>query len=101
MIGKLKTPFKHFTAIANEEVVEIVKDFDYKLGKAYMGMKTRASSAVESADMIKVIGKQIRFNVTGNIQVYETESKEPQKKIHMDTILNSRHIMISYYENIN
>lgn len=34
--GKLKTPFKHFTAIANGEVVEIVEDFDYKLGKAYI-----------------------------------------------------------------
>jgi hypothetical protein len=78
--GKLKTPYKHFTAIANGEVVEIVEDFDYKLGKAYMGMKTWASSADEIADMIKVIGKQIGFNVSGNIEVYETEAKEPPKE---------------------
>jgi hypothetical protein len=40
-------------------------------------MKTWASSIDESADMIRVIGKQIGFTVTGDIQIYETEPAKP------------------------
>ena len=42
-----------------------------------MGMKTWASSPDESADMVRVIGSQIGFTVTGRIQVYETEPVQP------------------------
>jgi hypothetical protein len=42
-----------------------------------MAMKNWASSTGESADMIKVIGEQIGFEVTGKIEVYEPDPKEP------------------------
>lgn len=32
----------------------------------------------ESAEMFKVIGKQIGFTVTGKIEVFKTEPTEPQ-----------------------
>jgi len=75
--GKTKTPYKHYSAIADEIVGGLIYGFDCRPGKAYMGMKTWALSIEESADMIKVIGKEIGFEVTGKIEVFITESNEP------------------------
>ena len=75
--GKTKTPYKHYTTIADGIVGELIDGFDCRPGKAYMGMKTWALSTKESADMIKVIGKEIGFEVTGKIEVFITESNEP------------------------
>ena len=75
--GKIKTPYKHYTAIADGIVGELIDGFDCRAGKAYMGMKTWSLSIEESADMIKVIGKEIGFEVTGKIEVYITEANEP------------------------
>lgn len=75
--GKTKTPYKHFTVIADGIVRELKDGFNCRPGKAYMGMKTWSTSTRESVDMIKVIGKQIGFEVTGKIEVFETEPTEP------------------------
>ena len=75
--GKMSTPFKHYTSLANGIVHELKHGFNCPKGKAWMAMKNWASSTGESADMIKVIGEQIGFEVTGKIEVYETEPKEP------------------------
>ncbi len=75
--GKIKTPFKHYTAIADGIVGELKDGFDCRPGKAYMGMKTWVLSTEESADMIKAIAKEIGFDVTGKIEVYSTEAIEP------------------------
>lgn len=75
--GKLTTPFQHFTVIADGIVGQLVDGFDCRPGKAYMGMKTWATDSGESADMIKVIGEQIGFTVTGKIEVYKTDPIEP------------------------
>lgn len=75
--GKLKTPFHHFTVIAEGMVEELEEGFECRPGKAYMGMKTWATDAEESADMIKGIGEHIGFRVTGKIEVFTTEPKEP------------------------
>jgi hypothetical protein len=45
-----------------------------------MGMKTWASSPDELVDMVRVIGRQIGFKVTGRIQVYDTEPKQPPRE---------------------
>ena len=73
----MSTPFKHYTSLANGIVHELKHGFNCPKGKAWMAMKNWASSTGESADMIKVIGEQIGFEVTGKIEVYETEPKEP------------------------
>ena len=45
-----------------------------------MAMKVWATSSGESGDMIKIIGEQIGFTVTGRIQVYETEPTQSPKE---------------------
>ena len=42
-----------------------------------MAMKTWAMSPKESMDMIVAIGQQIGFEVTGRVEVFDTEAKEP------------------------
>ncbi len=68
--GKIQTPFHHFTALAEGTVGELADGFECPSGSAWMVMKTWASSADESADMIRVIGRQIGFTVTGKIHIY-------------------------------
>jgi hypothetical protein len=54
--------------------------FNCPPGKAWMSMKTWASSTGESVDMVKVIGEQVGFKITGRIEVYETEPTEPPRE---------------------
>jgi hypothetical protein len=75
--GRLETPFTHYTAIAEGIVGQLVDGFFCRPGPAFMGIKTWAESADESADMARVIGSDIGFTVTGRIQVYETEPVQP------------------------
>lgn len=75
--GKLETPYSHFTVLADGIVEELAEGFKCPKGKAWMAMKTWASSTGESADIIKVIGQQIGFTVTGKTEVYETEPTQP------------------------
>ncbi len=74
--GKEKTPYTHFTVLADGIVGELKEGFDCRPGKAWMSMKTWSTSADESEEMIRVIGAQIGFTVTGKIQVYKTEPIE-------------------------
>ena len=78
--GKLHTPYKHITVIAEGIAGELEDGFDCPPGNAFMSMKTWASSDEEAADMIQVIGNQIGFKVTGNIQLFDTEPNEPPKE---------------------
>ena len=75
--GKLETPYQHFTAIAEGIVGELAAGFSCPKGNAFMAMKTWASSSGESADMVKVIGAQIGFTVTGRINIYVSEPTQP------------------------
>ena len=77
--GRLRTPFKHYTAIAEGVVGELAEGFACRPGTAFMAMKTWASSADESADMVRVIGEQIGFRVTGHTRVYDTEPTQPPR----------------------
>lgn len=77
--GRLNTPFQHYTAMAEGTVGNLAERFSCPPGPAFMTMKTWASSAEESADMIRVIGGQIGFTVTGDIQIYETKPLQPPR----------------------
>ena len=78
--GKLKTPYKHFTALAEGIVEGELRDgYECPLGNAWMGIKTWASSSDESGDMARSIGEQIGFKVTGKILIYDTDPTEPPK----------------------
>ncbi|MEM6767702.1 MAG: hypothetical protein AAF655_22385 [Bacteroidota bacterium] len=78
--GILQTPYSHYTVLANGIVGELVEGFQCPKGKAWMAMKTWASSTGESGDMIRIIGKEIGFTVTGRVEVYKTEPKEPPRE---------------------
>jgi len=75
--GKMTTPFTHYTTLADGVVNELTEGFQCPKGKVWMAMKNWASSTVESADMIREIGKQSGFEGTGKIEGYETDPKEP------------------------
>jgi hypothetical protein len=77
--GHLRTPFKHYTAIAEGVVGELAEGFSCPPGNAFMSMKTWASSVDESADMVRAIGETIGFQVTGDTQVYDTEPTQPPR----------------------
>jgi hypothetical protein len=75
--GKLKTPYQHFTVLADGIVGHLREGFQCRPGRAWMAMKTWATDTAESSDMIQVIGRDIGFTVDGRIQVYETEPDQP------------------------
>lgn len=77
--GKLVTPYKHFTAIAEGIVEDLVEGFSCRPGPAFMGLKTWATSPDESIDMLRVIGEQIGFRITGRAYVYDTEPTQPPR----------------------
>lgn len=75
--GRLSTPFRHFTLIADGVVGELQAGFTCPAGPAVMAMKVWASDAAEAGDMVVAIGRQIGFSVTGKLEVYETEAEQP------------------------
>ena len=77
--GKLKTPFQHFTLIADGIVGDLIDGFSCRPGRAFMAMKVWASSNDEAFDMIRAIGEQIGFTVTGRIHLYETPPDVPPR----------------------
>lgn len=77
--GKTKTPFKHFSVIADGVVRELADCFECEPGSAWMSMKTWSHSSDECADMIKYVGGEIGFECKGKIEIYETDPTEPPK----------------------
>lgn len=79
--GKLTTPYRHYTAIAEGEVAGVLKhDYVCRPGSAFMAMKAWCSSLAECVDMVRVIGRDIGFAATSRIYVYETEPSEPPRE---------------------
>ncbi len=81
--GQLKTPYTHYSVVAEGVAGSLGDGFACRPGSAYMGMKAWASSSDEAIDMVRVIGQEIGFTVTGQPRVYGTEPSEPpQDKPH-------------------
>lgn len=78
--GKIQTPFRHFTVLAEGRMENPNNEFDCPVGMAWMAMKTWAEDSDESGRMIQVFGKHFGFQVTGEIQVYETEALQPPEE---------------------
>ena len=55
--GKLETPYKHFTVIAEGEVDELKDGFECPEGSAFMAMKIWAESHEESFDVYQSIAE--------------------------------------------
>jgi hypothetical protein len=77
--GKLKTPFKHYTVVAEGIVGQLAPGFSCRSGSAIMGMKTWCTSLDESADMLVTIDREIGFTASAKIQVFETDPKQPPR----------------------
>lgn len=75
--GKLKTDYRHFTAITKGIVEE---ESSYSPGKAFMGIKIWAIDYDEAADIVELIAKQVEFTITGKIEVFDTEPQEPPRQ---------------------
>ena len=78
--GKVSTPYEHFAALAEGRMTRSDNDFDCPAGLAWMAMKTWASDTDESGDTIWAIGRQIGFEVTGRIHIYDTEPEQPPRE---------------------
>ncbi len=77
--GKIKTPYKHYTAIGDGVVEELSDGYECSEGNAVMSIKTWATDTEESADMLRVIGNQIGFKASGKVEIYVTEAELPPK----------------------
>ncbi|MEZ9525140.1 hypothetical protein [Enterovibrio norvegicus] len=77
--GKLTTIFEHFTVLADGQVEDLIEGFDAPKGNAIMGVKVWASDIEEPPYMVKSIGDQIGFKVTGEIQIYKTGPEQPPR----------------------
>ncbi|MCG8600544.1 MAG: hypothetical protein MI807_10415 [Verrucomicrobiales bacterium] len=75
--GQITTDLQHLTALAEGRMVKPDNDFACPVGPAWMAMKTWAADTDESADMIRVIGNQIGFEVTGKVEIFATEPERP------------------------
>jgi hypothetical protein len=78
--GKLKTPFRHYTAMVEGIVVELSMGFKCRPGYAFMVMKVWASSPDEAMDLVKTMCEQVGFDWRGQIHVFVTDPALPPKK---------------------
>ena len=75
--GRLVTPYKHFTAIADGVAGMLQDGLICRPGNAFMSMKTWATNAAEVAHMVRQIGQQVGFTASDRIQVFETAPEQP------------------------
>lgn len=81
--GELSTPYSHYTVLAEGVCGDLIEGFSCPKGNAIMGIKVWATDIDEPPYMVKSIGSQIGFEVTGEIQIYETEPEEaPRENPH-------------------
>ena len=81
--GELSTPYSHYTVLAEGICGDLIEGFSCPKGNAIMGIKVWATDIDEPPYMVKNIGSQIGFEVTGEIQIYETEPEEtPRENPH-------------------
>jgi len=78
--GRISTPYKHFSLIADGIAGELTEGFECRPGPAVMAMKGWATDTNEAVEMIQFVGEKIGFSVTGKIQVYETEPDDPPRE---------------------
>ena len=78
--GRLKTPYQHYTVLAEGSLGATPEGFSCPAGRAWMGMKVWASSVEEAHDMLHAIGGQLGFTVIGRSYLYDTEAQQPPRE---------------------
>jgi hypothetical protein len=79
--GRLKTPYEHFTVLADVCVIEADADLGSQLGPAWLAMKAWASSADAAGELVAAIAPQIGAEVGGRVEVYSSEPAEPPRDV--------------------
>ena len=76
--GKLKTPYSHFTVMADGKTDNLNECFECPQGYAWMSMHVWATSTEQAADMMSFVSNDIGFEIREGtkILIYSTE---PQK----------------------
>jgi hypothetical protein len=77
--GRLKTSFRHFTAIVEGIAGELAGGYTCRPGHAFMTMKAWALSPDDAIDMVQAVGGGVGFVTTGHIHVFGTEPELPPK----------------------
>ena len=75
--GRLKTPYEHFTVLADVRVIEGDADLGSQVGPAWLGMKVWAESADAAADLVGAIAPQVGADLGGRVEVYSSEPHRP------------------------
>ena len=75
--GKLSTRFAHFSLLAEGVLVTEQKEHGCPAGPAFLGLKLWTGTADEATAMGLAIGRQLGFEVTGRVYLYETEPEAP------------------------
>ena len=75
--GRLKTPYEHFTVLADVRVIEGDDDLGSQIGPAWLAMKVWAESVDAAADLVAAIAPQVGAEVHGRVEVYSSEPEEP------------------------
>ncbi|MFT3896337.1 MAG: hypothetical protein QM719_01330 [Thermomonas sp.] len=78
--GRISTPYKHFTIVADGVSREMAEGFECRPGPAVMAMKGWATDVDEAVDMIRFVGEKIGFSVSGKVEVYDTEPEDPPRE---------------------
>lgn len=75
--GQLKTPFSHYTLIADGVVEVPNEEYGTSTGPAIMSMRVWVESEEEAFDMVATIGRHLGFSVQGKTKVYVTPPEQP------------------------
>jgi hypothetical protein len=75
--GRLKTPYEHFTVLADVRVMEGDADLGSQVGPAWLSMNVWAASADAAADLVDAIAPQVGAEVRGRVQVHSSEPDRP------------------------
>ena len=78
--GKMTTPYRHFTLLADGCAENLADKYDCRPGRAWMAMKVWATDEDEAADMICSIGRHLGFDPDGTVHIYVTEPDAPPRE---------------------
>ena len=77
--GKLNTPYKHFSVIADGVAGPGAVQHGGRPGPSWLGMRLWATSADEAIHMFRLFAEQSGFAVKAKIEVHDSEPLEPPR----------------------
>ena len=75
--GRLKTPYEHFTVLADVRVLEGDEELGSGVGPAWLSMKVWAASADDAAEFVGAMAPLLGAEVRGRVEAYSSEPAEP------------------------